>query len=403
MIEESEARRRILEAIRPPGGSEKLGLVESCGRLSAREMIATVDLPGFDNSAMDGFAVRSSEARAGSVLRVSGEQAAGIDLGLSLGAGEAIRIFTGAPIPGGVDAVVMQEDTQFSADGATVEILDSPEPGEWLRRRGSDVCSGQRILEAGSPISPAVVGLLASQGVAEWEVRKLPRIGIVTTGDEVVEPGVALTPGHLYNSNGPMLEALVRQAGAVPVRHHAPDDPAALGRVLGKALAEADLVVIAGGVSVGGRDFVKDCLAGLGMTSDFWRVRVKPGKPFLFGYREGGDGQNSYVFGLPGNPVSAFVTWHLFVGPAIARWVGREVVDGLVLPRFHAVAGRRLENPGDRPNYARMRLEPGTGRLVPAGLQRSDALFGLSQARALLRLEAGQTIEPGETVEAWSL
>lgn len=403
MIEELEARRRILEAILPSGESEKANLTESCGRLAARDVVATVDLPGFDNSAMDGFAVRSSEARAGAVLRIAGEQAAGIDLALTLGIGEAIRIFTGAPIPQGADAVVMQEDTRFSMNGMEVEIVESVDPGEWIRRRGSDVCAGQRILKAGETISPAVVGLLASQGIAEWEVRVRPRVGIVTTGDEVVDAAADLSPGQLFNSNGPMLEALVRQAGGVPFRRHAPDDPSALSRVLGATFAEVDLVVIAGGVSVGGRDFVKECLDGLGMQADFWRVRVKPGKPFLFGHGGTTDGRRSYAFGLPGNPVSAFVTWHLFVGPAIARWMGRGAGDGLVLPRFSGVAGRRLENPGDRPHYVRMRLEPGTGCLVPSGLQRSDALFGLSQARALLRLEAGQTIEPGDSVEAWSL
>lgn len=407
LIEENEARQRIFSRIAPCEAREDVSLAEALGRIVATDWVGLVDLPGFDNSAMDGYAVRAVEAVTGAVLQVRGEQAAGIDLGQELGRGEAIRIFTGAPIPRGADAVVMQEDVSREADSDRIEIREGVEPGEWIRRRGADVCVGQRLIGAGTELTPGRIGLLASQGCGRVAVRPRPRVGIVTTGDEVVEASADGTPmlaaGQLYNSNGPMLAALASRAGAVVRRWHAPDEPGELTRVLAEALEASEFVVVAGGVSVGDRDFVKGCLAGLGVVADFWRVRLKPGKPFLFGTREGG--RPVHVFGLPGNPVSAFVTWHVFAAPALAYWQGgggaTEHGEALCLPRHWGRVDPRLENPGDRPHYLRVRIDPGTGDLAPTGLQQSHALFGLSGADALLRLEAGQTIEAGELAGAW--
>ncbi|MCB1077143.1 MAG: molybdopterin molybdotransferase MoeA, partial [Verrucomicrobiae bacterium] len=377
MIEEPIARQRILEAIEPSVGFEDVSLGESLGRIAAEPLMARIDLPGFDNSAMDGYAVRWREAGAGAKLRVTGEQAAGLDARLSLQSGEAIRIFTGAPIPEGADAVVMQEDVRRSEDGKEIEILETVEPGEWIRRKGADVCVGQRILDQGVSLTPARIGLVASQGWATVKVRPKPRIGIVTTGDEVVEPGSvapgALPQGQLFNSNAAMLESLARQAGGEVTCWHSPDEPAQLRETLAEALKASDFIAIAGGVSVGERDFVKDCLTELGVVSEFWKVRVKPGKPFLFGRFT--EESKAYVFGLPGNPVSAFVTWHLFVAPAIVRWQSGGPVDArLALPGIHGLSKQRLENPGDRPHYLRMRWDEATGSLSPSGMQQSHAL-----------------------------
>ena len=411
MIEESEARQRILAAIdlaRPESGESVL-LFEALDRISARDVFGRVDLPGFDNSSMDGYAVLAAEARAGDRLKLSDqEQPAGEDRRLELEPGCAIRIFTGAPIPSGADAVIMQEDVRRPSDTGEIEITEGVERGENIRPRGGDVCAGQKILEAGSAISPAVVGLLASQGFSEIEVRKRPRVGIVSTGDEVVEVG-SVTPadlpaGCLFNSNGPMLESLTRKLNAVTRRWHAPDEPQALRGILAEALEQSDFLLIAGGVSVGDRDFVKQTLADLGVASDFWRVRVKPGKPFLFGKRETETGSPSFVFGLPGNPVSAFVTFQIFAAPAIQRWFGeRAATEELPLQRGKAPLAEPLKNPGDRPHYLRLRIDAATGALRPTGLQQSHALFGLSRADALFRMEPGEILEAGAEAAVWLL
>jgi len=310
---------------------------------------------------------------------------------LILAPGEAIRIFTGAVIPRGTDAVIMQEDVE--ANGGFITVLEAVETGENIRLRGSDVCAGQKLLRRGEVLTPTKLGLLASQGIPEVPVHGKPLVQIVTTGDELVEPGAPLLPGEIYNSNSPMLQTAVARAGAIGGASHAIDDPGELREVLGRALAAADLVVIAGGVSVGERDYVKEVLGELGVVTDFWRVRVKPGKPFLFGRHPDG----TLVFGLPGNPVSAFVTFSLFVVPAIRRLLGHEVDPASVgLRMIRGVADESMDNPGDRPHYLRGICEDGHIRL--SGTQQSHAIFGLSKANCFIRLEAGQRIETGETL-----
>lgn len=408
MIAESEARRRILEAVSPSKGVERVSLEQSLDRCLASDVVAGVDLPGFDNSSMDGYAVRADEAMAGATLTVVGEQPAGGDRRLELSApGTAIRIFTGAPLPGGADAVIMQEDTRTIDGGVRIEIREGVERGENIRPLGADVCVGQRLLAAGRRLGPADIGLLASQGLAEVAVRPRPQVGIVTTGDELLEVGAVpvdgLGPGMIYNSNGPMLASLVRRLGGEPCRWHAPDNRAALREILKSALETSDFLLIAGGVSVGVHDHVKAVLADLEVTAGFWRVRIKPGKPFLFGQSAGE--APVLVFGLPGNPVSAFVTYHLFAAPALRRWQGDrpEDVDSLGLTPLRGQVMTELRNPGDRPHYLRISLDGATGGFKPAGLQQSHALCGLSRADALLRLEPGETVSPGQMITAWQL
>lgn len=391
MLEETEARRRILERT-GPGSVIWVPLELAIGQVLSQDAVGAVDSPPFDNSSMDGYAVRAHEATAGSRLRVAEmTQAAGGDLGLTLERGEAIRVFTGAVIPAGADAVVMQEDVERAGD--TLVVREPVSPGENIRRRGSDVCAGQLLLHRGDVLTPTRLGLLASQGIPEVPVHAKPLVQIVTTGDELVEPGAPLLPGEIYNSNSPMLQAAVVRAGAVAAAEHALDDPGELRATLDRALSIADLVVVAGGVSVGERDYVKDMLNELGVVTEFWRVRVKPGKPFLFGHHPDG----TLVFGLPGNPVSAFVTFSLFVDPVIQRLLGHEVdPDSAALGARSAIAEETMDNPGDRPHYLRGIFEEGRVRL--SGTQQSHAIYGLSRANCLVRLEPGQSIAPGDPV-----
>ncbi|MCF6313668.1 MAG: molybdopterin molybdotransferase MoeA, partial [Verrucomicrobiales bacterium] len=331
MIEESEARKKILE-LTAVGELEHCALAEALGRHAAVDVVAQVDLPSFDNSAMDGYALRYQDAcEVGARLVVTGEQAAGADRALRVDEGEALRIFTGAPMPAGADAVIMQEDVRvIELEGGVrqIEVGDAvDEVGEFVRRRGADVCVGQKIISAGENITPGRIGLLASQGVAELAVHALPRVAVVTTGDELIEPGTEMTAGHIFNSNGPMLAALVKSVlGCEAQRFHARDEAEVLKATLQQALDENDVVLIAGGVSVGDHDLVKPMLNELGVEMDFWRVRIKPGKPFLFGRR--GDTQ---VFGLPGNPVAAYTTFLLFVAAALRKRAGYvgELVESL--------------------------------------------------------------------------
>jgi molybdopterin molybdotransferase len=396
MLEESEARRRILE-FTSPGAVIWVPLELALGQVLAQDIVGTMDSPVFDNSGMDGYAVKAAEAKEGSLLQVGMiVQPAGGDLGLVCEPGKAIRIFTGAVLPQGADAVVMQEDVE--REGDHIRILEPVDPGENIRWRGSDVCAGQKLLSRGDIMTPTRIGLLASQGIPEVPVHGKPLVQIVTTGDELVEPGAPLLPGEIYNSNSPMLQTAVEKAGAIGAASHACDDPEELKAVLGRALAVADIVVIAGGVSVGDRDFVKEALTQLGVVTEFWRVRVKPGKPFVFGRHPDG----TLVFGLPGNPVSAYVTFSLFVIPAIRKMLGYEVnVDCVGLGELSGIAAEPMSNPGDRPHYLRGVCEGGRVRL--SGTQQSHAIFGLSRANCLVRLAPGQEVVPGEMLSGYGI
>jgi len=396
MLEEWEARRRILE-LTSPGSVIWVPLELALDQVIAQEVSAVIDSPVFDNSSMDGYAVRAVEAATGNQLKVNATvQAAGGDLGVHCASGEAVRVFTGAVIPEGADAVIMQEDVERRGD--RIEILEGVEPGENIRRRGSDVCTGQKLLRRGEVMTPARLGLLASQGIPEIPVHARPLVQIVTTGDELVEPGAPLIPGEIYNSNSPMLQAAVSKAGGIGATSHACDEPGELKEVLSRALAAADMVVIAGGVSVGERDFVKEALTDLGVITEFWRVKVKPGKPFVFGRHPDG----TLVFGLPGNPVSAYVTFSLFVVPVIRRLLGHEVTDGTVgLGDVSGIATEVMSNPGDRPHYLRGICEGGKIRL--SGTQQSHAIFGLSRANCLIRLGPEEEVRIGDAVTGFAI
>jgi molybdopterin molybdotransferase len=387
MITEEQALSRILENVRA-FASRKVPLIQAREQFAAADVLARVALPGFDNSAMDGYAVVASACADVKSQRLIGEQPAGLDRGLRIKAGETVRVFTGAPIPAGADAVVMQEDVR--GEGSDIFINTEVEPGEFIRRRGCDLSEGQKIVEAGTRLRPQTLALLASQGIAEVDAGGEVRVAIVSTGDELVAPGGTLCSGQIFDSNSVLLRALVEKWGAsVADVRHCPDDADSIESALRNGLG-FDVLIILGGVSVGARDLVKPALNAVGAQTDLWRVLVKPGKPFLFGC----SGQCS-IFGLPGNPVSAFVTFLLFVRPAILRLMGARD-DQLPLPRTNAVLTTELENEGDRPHYVRGQLSD--GKFSAVGQQESHALYGLSRANALLRVPPGETFRSGETV-----
>jgi molybdopterin molybdotransferase len=387
VITEEQALARILENVGPLP-ARTVPLIQAREKFAAAEVLARVALPGFDNSAMDGYAVVAASCADGKAQRLIGEQPAGADRGLRIEPGEAIRVFTGAPIPFGADAVVMQEDVRV--EGAQIFVNTPVDTGEFIRRRGCDLSEGQKIVEAGTRLRAHQLALLASQGFAEIEVGRELRVAIVSTGDELVAPGGSLSAGQIFDSNSVLLQALVEKCGATVARvQHCPDDAAAIERAFRDAL-RFEVLIVLGGVSVGARDLVKPALNAIGAQTDLWRVSVKPGKPFLFG-RAG----HCAIFGLPGNPVSAFVTFLLFVRPALLRMMGARD-DQLGLPHTKAILAAELSNDGDRPHYIRGQLVD--GKFTPIGRQESHALYGLSRANALVRVSPGEFLEAGSSV-----
>jgi molybdopterin molybdotransferase len=381
VITEEQALARIIENVAPLP-ARTMPLIQAREKFAAAQVRARVALPRFDNSAMDGYAVVAAACAEGKPQRLIGEQPAGADRGLRIEPGETIRIFTGAAIPSGADAVVMQEDVRV--DGSQIFVNATVETGEFIRRRGCDLNEGQKIIEVGTRLRAQELALLASQGFAEIEVGGEVRVTIVSTGDELVAPGGDLAAGQIFDSNSVLLQALVEKSGATVARvQHCPDEAAAIERAFRDALSYEVLIVL-GGVSVGARDLVKPALNAIGAQTDLWRVSVKPGKPFLFGRAD-----QCAIFGLPGNPVSAFVTFLLFVRPALLRMMGARD-DHLPLPQTSATLTEEVSNDGDRPHYVRGQFAG--GRFSQIGRQESHALYGLSRSNALLRVAPGQSL-----------
>jgi molybdopterin molybdotransferase len=386
MLSEETALARILTAVNPLG-LETVPIGDAFDRVAGEDLYAAIALPRFDNSTMDGYAVRSADARVGARLRVVGEQPAGPQRDLKVAMGETVRIFTGAPLPAGADAVVMQEDVDQSGD--EIVIREPVEPGEYIRRRGEDLATGQKVLSAGTRLTGPALAMLMSQGIGSVNVGRMPRVAIVSTGSELQMPGQPLAEGQIYETNGVMIAAIARRAGGVPVLlSPVPDDESKHLVALSAAL-EQDVVIVSGGVSVGERDLVKPTLERLGVHQELWRVAVKPGKPVLFGTR--GD---KLVFGLPGNPVSAFVTCLLFVLPAIMRLQGAAEVEPA---KVRVRLADSVSNDGERPHYLRGSVAAGSFTLT--GRQESHALYGLSRANALLRLAPKTKLPEGSEVE----
>lgn len=395
MIQLEEAQQRILGAL-PAPAVERVAITNGAGRFLVESIVAAIDLPPFDNSAMDGYAVRTADVAGVNAaspvrLRVVGRIPAGGSFSGEIHAGDCVRLFTGSLLPRGADAVVMQEDTRTEAGHPDeVFICDPTQPGENIRRGGEDVRRGDLIGRPGEALTPGRIALLAAAGISEAAVGQRPAVGLLATGSELCEAGQPLAPGQIYESNRAALAPLIARAGGVPkIFPLVPDTLAATRAALETAFAECDVVVTSGGVSVGEMDFVKAAFEQLGGELQFWQVAIRPGKPFVFG-RHG----KKFLFGLPGNPVSAFVTFLLLVRPALQRWQGAAETGLRSCP---GVLGEALANRGDRRHFVRVRVDPG-GHVFSAGRQASHALSSLAVAGGLVDLPAGQIHPAGTTV-----
>lgn len=387
MIDLAIALEKLLAAARLPSLTEDLPLARALGRVLAEDVIASLDVPGFDNSAMDGYALCVADFQAlPPSFTISGRIAAG-EVGAALRPGEAARIFTGAPIPPGANAVVMQEVCTTESDLLTV---DGPvKPGMNIRLRGEDIASGRTVLAAGSRLTPQALGLAASIGVATLKVHVPLKVALLSTGNELTEPGQPLAPGKIYNSNRYALLGLLQTLGCeVTDCGIVPDDFAATVEALSQAAAGHDVVITSGGVSVGEEDHVKAALKTLGQL-DLWQINIKPGKPFALG-RIG----NADFIGLPGNPVSAFVTFLLLARPFLLRRQGVVAVQPVGLQARAVFAWAK---PDKRRNFLRARLNAeGAVELFPS--QGSGVLTSMVWAEGLVDVLPGQTVAPGDQV-----
>jgi molybdopterin molybdotransferase len=387
LITIAEARRRVL-ATATTLGRERVAIDGALDRVLAEDLTASGDVPPFPSSAMDGYAIEPGPA--GRELALIGESRAGAPTERALGAGEAIRISTGAAVPEGAGAVIRQEDTDER--GGSVSVSAAVEPGQNIRPAGEVMRAGDTVLAAGTKLKAAELGAAVTAGAAELLVSRRPHVQVLCTGDELRDPGEPLGPGEIHNSNAPMLSALAAGAGALtspPVR--LADDAETTEDGLREALGVADVVVVSGGVSVGPHDHVKPALAALGVEEVFWGVALQPGKPTWFGARDG-----TLVFGLPGNPVSAAVTFELFVRPALAALQG--AAPEAQGERLAALAEAVRRNPR-REQAIRVRLESRDGQLlaVPNGPQGSHVVTSLIGAEALAMIPAGAGVVPAGT------
>jgi len=396
MLDFDQAQTLLANAAGPLQRNEEVSLAAADGRVLAADLDATVDIPPADNSAMDGYALRTADWGPGVRLPIQQRCYAG-DVPEPLKPGQAIRLFTGSVIPDGADAVVMQEDTQ-EADGH-VEISRQPQPGQHIRRRGEDTRAGAPLLAAGTLLQAAHVALMASQGLASVRVYGQLRVGILTTGDELVLPGQPRANEQIYNSNGPMLAALARGMGALPVHVlHARDTEEDLLAAFKTLLADCDLVLSVGGVSVGERDLVKPALAALGGELSLWKVRMKPGKPVALAQIDG-----KPVVSLPGNPVSAYAVFAMLVTPLVRRMQGRESL----FPPISQLP-LRTEHPRQdaREEFLRVQrrvADDGSAELTPYGHQGSGVISSLPWSTGLARLPADVQVRDGDRVAYYDL
>jgi len=387
LLSVDEALERLLAGARPVGETESVPTLSATDRVLAQAQRSTMNVPPLDNSAMDGYAVRLADLKGPEPrLRVAQKILAGV-VGGPLAAGTAARIFTGAPIPAGADAVVMQE--HCTAEGDQIVLKKIPQPGEWVRRVGSDIRTGDVILPAGIRLRPQDTGLAASIGIAALPVFRRVRLGLFFTGDELVMPGDPLPPGRIYNSNRFTLNGLARSFDC-EVRDYGivPDSLEATREVLRRAAAECEVIVTSGGVSVGDADFVKPAVEAEGELL-MWRISMKPGRPLAFGRVA----RASFI-GLPGNPVSSFVTFLIFVRPFLLKTQG----IAQVIPRaIQARADFDWPEPDARREFLRVKWNARGGLdLYPT--QDSAVLMSTAWADGLVDNPADRAIRAGETV-----
>jgi len=397
MLDFNTAQQQLANAGSTSGRIDTCALSEAHGRVLAQDIIANLDLPPHDNSAMDGYAIRFEDWSPGMRLPVQQRCFAGT-VPEPLQSRKTIRLFTGSVMPEGADTVVMQEDCT-EADGELV-IHHAPGKGAHVRYRGEDMRAGHQILSAGTRIGPAEITILASQGIASVQVHAKVRIGILTTGDELVMPGIPLAPSQIYNSNGFMLCALAQGLGA-EISHvlHAEDTAESLDKALKQLLSDSDLVLTAGGVSVGEKDLVKPAIEAHGGELSLWRVNMKPGKPVALAHI----GKTPIVC-LPGNPVSAYSVFTLLVSPLIRNMQGRKVIFPETL---WGVFDKEIVNrDGNRIEFMRVRASHDHGqvtKLEAYAQQSSGVVSSLTWASGLARVAPGAKLSPGTSTPYYPL
>lgn len=387
MLSATQLLENLLDRARSTTATETVAVPDALGRILASPQTSALTVPPLDNSAMDGYAVRLADvSRARTRLPVSQRIMAG-EVGQALAAGTAARIFTGAPIPVGADAVLMQEDC--TAEGERVVINRKPRQGENIRRAGEDIEAGAQILATGTRMTAAEMGLAASVGLAQVPVFKRLKVACFFTGDELVTPGTPLAPGQIYNSNRYTLTGLVNDLGCELIDLGiVPDTLEATEAALARAAREADVVVTSGGVSVGEADYVKTAVEKLGSV-EMWKVAMKPGKPVVFGRV----GEADFI-GLPGNPVSAFVTFCLFVRPFLLKRMG---ASDVLYRAFAVQADFAWTRPGTRREFLRVQ-RTSTGKLALFPNQSSGVLTSCAWADGLVDIEIGATVKKGDWV-----
>ena len=391
MLEFDVAQSKLISAGHKPNTTESCPLSGSNGRVLAQDIVATLDLPPADNSAMDGYAIREIDYKPGETMAIQQRCYAG-DTPEALKPGQAIRLFTGSVMPEGADCVVMQEYVDEVDD--TIVIKQAPQAGDHVRKQGEDVTAGTTLFTAGTVLGPGEIALIASQGIAELTVYPQLKIGLLTTGDELVEPGQARAPEQIFNSNAPMLAAMLNRMGVPAYKvQHARDDEAEIRHVFQSLLSDCDLILTVGGVSVGDKDLIKPTITSLGGELNMWRVRMKPGRPVALAHIN-----DIPIVGLPGNPVSAFVVFCMLVAPLIRTMQGRS--SPLPDIRYGQLTTPR-EFHGSREEFLRVQAHhPGEGmpQLIPHTDQGSAIINSLSWASALARIPANTSLQDGDIV-----
>lgn len=388
MLGIEEAQQLILRhiALLP---TEELPILQGMGRVAGEDVYAPWDIPAADNSAMDGYAFSFAAVRENRLV-VSGNIPAGKERTTPVAAGEAVRIMTGAPIPPGCDTVVPIENVETA--GGTIRLLGEVRPGSHIRKRGEDILAGQRAIAGNSPLRPQEIGMLASLGRSSVRVYRKPRVGVLATGDELLEIGSPPAPGKIINSNSYSIAAQVMESGADPVMLGIAEDEMERTRDRIREGIRGDVLITTGGVSVGDRDFVKEAIVTLGGEIRFWKVHMKPGKPVAFAILEG-----KPVFALPGNPAAAMISFEVFVRPALRKMTGH---TRIFRPTVTAALAEPVANRGDRPHIIRVRVEERQDGFVASatGNQSSARLSSMTAANGFMRIAPGIALASGESV-----
>lgn len=392
MLDFDTAQDRLIQAAVRPTRTERLPVSQALGRIVANNIIATIAIPPADNSAMDGYAVRLIDLEAGQGLAIQQRCYAG-DIPQDLQPGKAIRLFTGSLMPAHADTVVIQEDCTEEND--VVFVQTAPPLHANVRLKGEDMGAGKTVILKGKPLNSGHIAILASQGITEVDVYPIPKVGILTTGDELTQPGQPLKEGQIYNSNAPMLAALTQQLLHAPVYKllHAKDTLDDIKQALTQLCNECDLVLTVGGVSVGDKDLVKPAIEGLGGEMDLWKVKMKPGKPVALAHLN-----DTPIVGLPGNPVSAYAVFTLMVSPMLRVIQGRRRATPRV---FYGKLDTDQTFRGWREDFIRVQARPeadGSLRLTPHAQQGSGIISSLAWATGLARIPADTDTSQGATV-----